>query len=150
MANLGQSYSKENLPEPTGFDPIPAGWYDATITGAEVKDTKTSGGQYIAVKYTVVGPTHQGRVIFSNVNIRNQNPKAQEIGLANLNALITSIGLDTVSDTDQLIGGDCQIKVKIREAKDGYDAQNEVSGWKALEGGAIKKPAETSKPAWMK
>jgi hypothetical protein len=147
MANLGTTFSRDELPVSQGFEPIPAGWYTATVTGAELKDTKEGAGQYINVQYTVLGPEHQGRVLFGIINIRNASTKAQEIGLSNLNSLMASIGLEKVQDTDQLIGHDCQIKVKIRPAKDGYDAQNDVSGWKAPSGGikssapVIKKPA---------
>lgn len=148
MANLGTTFSRDELPVSQGFDPIPAGWYTATVTGAELKDTKSCDGQYINVQYTILGPEHQGKVLFGLINIRNASTKAQEIGLSNLNSLMAAIGLEKVQDTDQLIGHDCQIKVKIRPAKDGYEASNDVSGWKASEGGmrttsapVIKKPA---------
>jgi len=149
MANLGQTFNKENLPESSGFDPIPAGWYQASVSGAELKDTKDGEGQYIAVQYAILAPTHQGRVVFANINIRNKSAKAQEIGLSNLNGLMRSIGLTSISDSDQLVGGSCQIKVKIQAAKDGYEASNDVSGWKAIEGGVPKTDAP-KKPAWAK
>ena len=148
MANLGTTFSRDELPVSQGFEPIPAGWYTATVTGAELKDTKAGDGQYINVQYTVLGPEYQGRVIFGLINIRNASTKAQEIGLSNLNSLMAAIGLEKVQDTDQLIGHDCQVKVKIRPAKDGYEASNDISGWKASEGGikttsapVAKKPA---------
>ena len=147
MANLGQTFNKENLPESSGFDPIPAGWYQASVSGAELKDTKDGEGQYIAVQYAILAPTHQGRVVFANISIRNKSAKAQEIGLSNLNALMSSIGLTSISDSDQLVGGSCQIKVKIQAAKDGYEASNDVSGWKAIEGG-VPKPDAPRRPAW--
>ena len=40
MANLGTTFSRDELPVSQGFEPIPAGWYTATVTGAELKDTK--------------------------------------------------------------------------------------------------------------
>ena len=156
MANLGQTFNKENLPESSGFDPIPAGWYQASVSGAELKDTKDGEGQYIAVQYAILAPTHQGRVVFANINIRNKSAKAQEIGLSNLNALMRSIGLTSISDSDQLVGGSCQIKVKIKapvldkETKEViYEASNDVSGWKAIEGG-VPKTDVPKKPAWAK
>ncbi len=154
MANLGTTFSRDELPVSQGFDPIPAGWYTATVTGAELKDTKAGDGQYINVQYTIIGPEHQGRVLFGIINIRNASTKAQEIGLSNLNALMAAIGLEKVQDTDQLIGHDCQIKVKVKPAvlnddkSEKYSAGNDISGWKPSSGGfksasapVAKKPA---------
>ena len=93
MANLGTTFSRDELPVSQGFDPIPAGWYTATVTGAELKDTKAGDGQYINVQYTVLGPEYQGRVIFGLINIRNASTKAQEIGMSNINSLMAAIGL---------------------------------------------------------
>ena len=62
------------------FEPLPAGWYDATISSAEIVPTKMGNGKYIKIRYNINGPTHQGRVVFGNLNVRNPNPKAEEIG----------------------------------------------------------------------
>jgi hypothetical protein len=150
---LDQTFNTNDLPQSAGFDPIPAGAYNATIDKAEVKPTKDGTGQYISIGYTITGPTHQGRMVFGNVNIRNNSAKAQEIGLANLNAIMRAAGIATLQDTDQLIGKNVRIKVKVREAKDGYDASNDVSGWEALEGSqppAPPKAEEKGKPAFLR
>lgn len=137
MANLGTTFDTNTLPQSTGgnFDPLPPGWYTATITQAELKDTKSGSGQYIKVRYDVTGPTHQGRVVFGNINIRNQNPKAEEIGQQQLGDLMRSIGLSRVTDTDELLNHSVSIKLKIRE-QEGYEPTNDVSGFKAAGGGS--------------
>jgi hypothetical protein len=81
MAFLDEEYSVDTLPQSTSnFEPLPEGWYNAAITGAEIKATKAGDGKYIACKYTITGPSHQGRVIFGNLNIKNASTKAEEIG----------------------------------------------------------------------
>ena len=90
MAYLGQEYVIEDLPVGAGFDPIPAGWYTVKIVEAKLKDTKSGTGQYIAVRYDVLGPQYQGRVVFGNINIKNQNPQAEEIGRQQLGDLSRS------------------------------------------------------------
>jgi hypothetical protein len=138
MANLGEVFDVEFLPKGKGaFDPIPAGWYTATMSGAEVKATKTGTGQYIAVKYTITGPSHQGRVIFGNLNIKNQSPKAEEIGRQQLREILEATGLSKVEDTDQLIGHNLQIKVDIEKSEQ-YGDRNQIKGFKAIVGGAPK------------
>lgn len=156
MAQLGQTFTTAELPEGQNFEPIPAGWYSVTVTGAEVKETKAGTGQYIAVRYDVTGPTHEGRVIFGNLNIRNPNPKAEEIGRQQLGDLMRAIGLASVTDTDQLIGGRCQIKVAIQKSEE-YGDKNEVKGYKA-DGSAppvaaaatASAPAPAAAPPWAK
>ena len=132
MAFLGQTYTTEDLPQGNGsFEPIPAGNYDAEISEADVVPTRNGSGQYIKLKLTILGPTHQGRVVFSNINIRNASSQAEAIGLQQLGDIARAVGLASVSDSDQLVGKNLQIKVSIRPAKDGYEAQNEVKGYKA-------------------
>jgi len=144
MAFLNEEFNVDNLPQGTGsFDPLPPGWYSATITGAELKNTKSGSGQYIAVRYDITGPTHQGRVVFGNLNIRNPNPKAEEIGRQQLGEIMRAIGIAKVTDTDQLIGATLQIKLEIRH-QEGYEPTNEVKGYKSLNGSA---PVPATTPA---
>lgn len=157
---LGQEYNVDDLPQGDGnFDPLPAGWYTATIAAAELKDTKAGTGKYISVRFDVTGPTHQGRVVFTNLNISNPNPKAEEIGRQQLGDIARAIGLRTVSDTDQLIGGNLTIKVSVKDDPQ-YGKSNEVKGFKAIEGSAPPAAASsapapsasaaTNKPPWAK
>ena len=137
MASLGETFEVSALPQGnTGsFDPLPPGWYSATMSAAEIKDTKTGTGKYIALRYDITGPTHQGRVVFGNLNIRNQSPKAEEIGRQQLGDICRSIGLSHVGDTDQLIGHSLMIKLDIEKSEQ-YGDKNQVKGFKPIAGGA--------------
>jgi hypothetical protein len=160
MAFLDEEFSVDSLPVSTSnFEPLPEGWYNAAITGAEIKSTKAGDGKYIAVKYAITGPTHQGRVIFGNLNIKNASTKAEEIGRQQLGEIMRAIGLATVRDTDQLIGGNLGIKLAVRT---GEYSGNEIKGFKALGGSAapamggmpkfVSAPAAPGKaaPPWAK
>jgi hypothetical protein len=159
MAFLDEEFSIDTLPKGTSnFEPLPEGWYNATITGAEVKDTKAGDGKYIACKYTVTGPSHQGRVVLGNLNIKNASTKAEEIGRQQLGEIMRAIGLGKVSDTDQLIGGNLGIKLTV---KTGEYVGNEIKAYRALVGAASTAaapfksvaPAATSSkaaPPWAK
>lgn len=158
MALLNQSFDVNDLPASSGdFSPLPEGWYTATIASAEIKDTKDKTGQYIAVRYDITGPTHQGRVVFGNVNIKNKSTQAEEIGRQALGSIMRAIGLARVDDTDQLIGGNLQIKLSIRQ-QEGYEPTNDVRSFKAIEGGAMPAPnqvateakAPAGSPPWAK
>ena len=147
MSFLGETFNAADLPQGTGgFDPIPAGVYTASITQANLKDTKDGTGKMIAIRLDITGPSHQGRVIFSNINIRNKSPKAEEIGRQQLGEIMRAIGLASLQDTDQLIGGQVQIKVDI-EKKEGYEARNQVKGYKAVAGSVAPAPNPAAAPA---
>ena len=99
------------------------------------------------MRYDITGPTHQGRVVFGNLNIKNASAKAEEIGRQQLGELMRAIGLARVTDTDQLIGGVLQIKLDVRAATEQYDAQNEVKGFKAITGSVPTFAAPAASPA---
>ena len=161
MAFLDEEFTLDTLPKGTSnFEPLPDGWYNATITGAEVKPTKAGDGKYIAAKYTITGPSHQGRVVFGNLNIKNASTKAEEIGRQQLGEIMRAIGLAKVTDTDQLIGGNLGIKLVV---KTGEYAGNEIKGYKSMGvgspvavapfkpvGPAAGAPAAKSAPPWAK
>jgi len=148
MANLGETFEVSALPQGnTGnFDPLPPGWYSATMSAAEIKNTKTGTGQYIALRYDITGPTHQGRVVFGNLNIRNASPKAEEIGRQQLGDICRAIGLARVGDTDQLIGNSLMIKLDIEKSEQ-YGDKNQVKGFKPIAGGAPPRVAMAAAPA---
>ena len=163
MAFLEHAINLDDLPESTGagdFQPLPAGWYSATINTANLEPTKDGTGQKISVRFDITGPTHQGRVVYSNLNIKNKSEKAEEIGRAQLGSIMRAIGLTQVSNTDQLVGGSLQIKLDIKTDEQ-YGTRNEVKGYKAA-GDAMPasaaptfaKPSEAkatgSAPPWAK
>jgi len=129
------------------FEVLAPGWYTASVSGAEVKQTKSGTGQYLRVEYTISGPSGAGRKVWSNYNVRNENPKAESIGREQLAELCRCVGLARVNDTDQLLGCNVSVKLKVREASNGYDAANEVQAHKAIEGSAPPAPAKAAAPA---
>lgn len=148
MALLDTTYDINTLPSGnTGdFSPLPPGWYTAAITQADLRPTKDGTGQYVAVRYDITGPTHQGRVVYANLNIKNKNPKAEEIARQQLGDIMRAIGMTQVRDTDELLGAQLQIKLKIRE-QEGYEPSNDVSGWKSIGGSAPSAPSVSSSSA---
>jgi len=146
MAFLPEAFDVNELPQSTtgNFEPLPAGWYTVTITQSELKPNKAGTGQYIKLRYDVTGPTHQGRVVFGNLNIKNPNQKAEEIGRQQLGDIMRAIGLAKVTDTDQLIGGNLSIKLDVKNDEK-YGDSNEVKGFKSVSGSAA--PVAASMPS---
>lgn len=130
MAQLGQTFSANEAPAESDYSLIPAGWYSARITQAELKDTNAKTGKYINVRYDLTDGAHAGRVVFGMVTVRNPNAKAEEIGRQQIGKMCRALGLETVSDTDQLVGGELLIKVTVRRSEE-YGDKNDVKDWKA-------------------
>lgn len=150
MAFLGETFDVNDLPENESagdFQPLPDGWYSATITGAELGDTKAGTGKYIRVAYDVTGPTHQGRKVWGNLNVQNTNDKAEAIGRQQLGELMRAAGLAKVKDTDELLGATLEIKVRGKPAEGQHPAGNEVKGWRSAAGSAMPKPQPAAAPA---
>lgn len=137
MANLGFNINVNDLPQDNGgdFSPVPAGEYQVRIADASIETTKSGTGQYIKLRLDIIGPSHEGRVLFSNLNIKNDSAKAEEIGRQQLGSVMRAINLGSLQDTDQLIGGHMSVKVAIRKSEQ-YGDQNEVKSYKAMQGAA--------------
>jgi len=130
--NLSSLAFDANTVEPaSSFDPLPAGNYNVIITESEVRDTKNGTGQYISLKMMVFDGEFMDRVLFSNINFKNANETTQKIGKQQLSALCRSVGVLTPKDSSDLHEKPITVKVAIRPAKDGYDAQNEVKSFLA-------------------
>lgn len=114
------------------FDPIPAGWYNAMIDQSEMKPTKDGSGAYLELRYSIIDGQFINRKIFTRLNLQNANPTAQEIAYKTLSAIAHATGVIQVADSNQLHGIPHKIKVKIRPAKDDYEATNEISGYKNI------------------
>ena len=145
MSFLDDPFDLNDLPAGNGgdFEPVPAGWYYVKIVSASVETTKAGTGKYIKVRFDILGPSFQGRVLFTNLNTRNPNPKAEEIGKQQLGDIMRAIGLQRMTDTDQLIGGALSVKVIVKDDPT-YGPGNEVKAYKAVEGSAV--PMSTATP----
>ena len=159
MAILGFTVNASDLPEDNAGDysPVPAGEYDVEIKDAEIRTTKSGTGQYIAMRLDIVAPSHEGRVVWANLNIKNDSQKAEEIGRQQLGQVMRAIGLPSLQDTDQLIGGAMGVKLSIRKSEE-YGDSNEVKAYKSAKGtvSAAKPaqmasaPAASAQPPWAK
>jgi hypothetical protein len=112
------------------IEPIPAGWYNAMIDESEMKPAKTEGNYFLQLRFTIIEGMYANRKVYTRLNLRNSNPQAQEIAYKELSAICHAVGVMQVQDSQQLHGRPLKIKVKLKPAADGYDASNEVNGFK--------------------
>ena len=118
------------------FDPIPAGWYKFMIVESEQKPTKDQQGAYLQLQLKVVDGEYAGRVVFDRLNLHNKNQVAVEIAYKTLSAICHATGVIQCADSQQLHGIPLEAKVSVSPANDGYDASNDVKGYRKIDGAA--------------
>ena len=142
MAQLGFNAGEY---DPTdGFTPLPAGDYVAMVTEAGVVYTK-SGGQMVKMTYTVMEGQFEGRKIWSQHNIVNNNPKAEEIGRKEISRIAHAIGQPQLNDTDHLLNQVMTIGIIIKQDP-GYGPKNEVKKWTGHNNRQPTQPAPEQPP----
>ena len=117
-----------------GFAPLPDGWYEVTVIGADDKLTKAGDGAYINLRLEVEAPTHAGRQLWAIHLYRHPNETAERLGLAMLHGLARAAGRSTMPrDLLSWQGLRVEAKLKVKPASGGYDAGNEVKEYRALD-----------------
>jgi hypothetical protein len=84
------------------FDALPPGRYEVIISESEMKDTKAGTGQYLQLTWTVVGGQHEGRKLWSRLNLVNPNATAVSIAERELSAICHCVGILVPQDSEEL------------------------------------------------
>jgi hypothetical protein len=111
---LDKAIFLSQMPEPKPVGPIPDGDYQACIDAAEIKSTRDGSGKILSVTFSIIGPNYAGRKVWVNLNIENKNPIAEQIAHEELGRIMRACGLESITDTDQLIGAPMEIKTKTK------------------------------------
>jgi hypothetical protein len=128
MADL--SWFNANEVQPTQFDVLPAGEYEAVIVSSEMKATQAGTGRYLKLELQVLNGEYQNRKIWDNLNIENPNAHAVTIARGTLSAICRSVGVLTPHDSSELHNKPLRIKVKVSPARDGFDESNKIAAYK--------------------
>ena len=131
MASL--SFNATTAPQSTGFDPIPAGRYTVMIIDSMMCDTKAGNGSYLKLTFKILEGEHINRLIWTNLNLDNPNPKAVEIAQSELAAICRACDLSQIDDSQELHGIPMTAQIKVKPAQGGYDASNAITGFKKYE-----------------
>jgi len=120
-------FDANNVDPAQSRDPIPAGWYKAVITESEEKPTKAQTGSYLQMTVEVIDGDHAGRKAFERLNLNNPNATAVEIAQRTLSSICRAVGVMTPRQSADLHDKPFMVKIKVKPAKDGYDASNEIA-----------------------
>ena len=128
---LDQAIYLADIQETQKMGLVPDGWYQSVIEMADLRTTKDGTGKYISVRFSIIGPDYANRSVFANLNIVNKSIVAEAIGREELGKIMRSCGLETITDTDEIIGAPVEILVKSKKEV-GYDDKNIVSDYRQI------------------
>src|SRR5262245_43160445 len=75
------------------FEPFPPGWYQAQIIENSVEYPQNRNGSYLLAVFEILNNGHEGRRIYQNVTLQNNNQQAVEIGQRLLKDIYDSVGV---------------------------------------------------------
>ena len=98
------------------FEPIPAGRYDAVLTGFKLQKSK-AGGDYVSLEFTVDDPEFGGRKAWQNNSLQSQALWALKRNCISLGAEPDDLSgaVDIEEVLGDLVGNDCRLDLDIRE-----------------------------------
>lgn len=155
MAQLGKKFdATAHDTEQRDYEELPNGIYQLEIEASDVTETSTGSGAILKTTMVVVAPEdYKGRKLFTNYNLENKNPKAQEIGQRQFASLCRAIGESEVEDSEDLHYKVFTAKIGLgKPSKDGqYPARAEIKRYYFPDEGNVPEPEidanQPSKPA---
>lgn len=153
MASLGSTFNaQEHDTEQRGdYEELPNGTYSLEIEASDVVPTKAGNGTVLKTTGVVIAPeAYKGRKLFTQYNLENSNPQAQEIGQRQFASLCRAIGVDAVSDSEELHFRAFTAKIGLgKPSKDGqYPARAEIKTYFFPDTGNVPEPEiDANQPA---
>lgn len=148
---MSYTYTVDSLPKSKSFELIPNGTYSARITKSEPRTTK-AGGEMLGLSLTITGPSNQGRIVFSNINLKCENPTAEKIGNEQLHGLMVATGKTSLTreTAEQFVNCEVMIRISTRPASGDYEAANTVQAFTAPKSAGVPMAdsVQASRPAW--
>ncbi|HWD14304.1 MAG TPA: DUF669 domain-containing protein [Pseudochrobactrum sp.] len=143
MAQLGQRFNaQDHDTTQSDYSELPNGDYELEIEASEIKEGANGTG--LKTTMTVVRPDeYKGRKLFNFYNLEHKNAQAQEIGQRQFASLCRAIGVDGVSDSEELHFKLFTVKVGLgKPSKDGqYPARAEIKKYYFPDEGNAPTPA---------
>ena len=116
-----------------GFqDPIPEGWYNASMFESALAPNKNGNGAVLTCKFKVIDGYYKSNVVTARLNIRNTNEIAQRIGLGQLSAICHSVNVLNCVDSNMLHNIPLKLKVSIL-FQDGYSPSNNIVAYRSAQ-----------------
>jgi hypothetical protein len=144
MATLNFKASAVEITD-RSYDPLPEGDYEMMVVKSASKATRAGNGHYLELEMQVISGNYSGRRHWERLNLDNPSEKTVKIAQEQLAKLCMALGLDDVSDSEELHDRPfiAEIGIDSKDAK-----SNRIYDYKSAEGAApAPAPAVAAKPA---
>lgn len=138
---MGFSFNKaDHTPSKGGdFAPLPDGWYTCQCDKVELKNSKSSDGQYLNFQWRVIGEDYRNRVIFDMVMVHG-SADAVRIGKDTLWTICEAAGIDGFKDTSELVGITVDVRVTVEKGKGDWPDRNRIRKFQPAKTGQAPPP----------
>lgn len=122
------NFNANEVEPSTGFDPIPAGKYQAVIVDSEMKPTRSGNGRYLQLEFEIIEGEYRNRRVWARLNLENTNQEAVRIARADLSAVCRAVNVLQPRDSVELHNLPLTITVRCRKNQND-EIVNEVRGY---------------------
>jgi hypothetical protein len=149
MAELGAVFDATEIDPQTPFEVIPAGKYVAELVNSEMRPTKDGTSKYLWLEFEISDGSCKGRKLWDRLSLFHPDEQPRLIAQRSLSALCHATGKLRIQESEELHDIPVLLTVRVRPAKDGYDASNEIRGYSAIDGSSrtTAPTNDTAKPA---
>ena len=116
--------------QPSSFEAIPTGTYEAVISNSESRPMKSGNGMGFNLEFEIISGECKGRKAFAWITFEHRtSPDAQRIGREQLSAICRAVGVTQLNDTAQLHNLPLLIVVTLDKND---PTRNIIKGFKAV------------------
>ena len=132
------NFDADQVEPNSDFQAMPPGDYLSTILSAAMVATKDKLGAFLEIVFQIIDGPHTKRQITTRLNLKNRNPKAVELAEGELSSICRAIfppNHRKLTDTDQLVGGNLILRLKIITRRDTGEPDNAIRKYLARPSG---------------
>lgn len=147
MANLGINFNASDHEDMADFTPVPVGDYVVIMKDSEVKETKNGKGAYLNCTFEIIEGQFRGRLLFSILNLWNQNETAVKIAKQELATIGRACGVLSATDSSMFHNRPMIAHVAIEESDPKYGPKNVIKNYKSVNGSGVATSPSTAMDA---
>lgn len=142
--------------QPSVFDVLPEGEYAVRVSKVGVKINRANTGKTASIQLTVLDGDYKGRTVYDNLTVvmfdadnDAKKAQAQQIGRAQLAALLAACGKAGENNLANIVDRECFARVRVQPAQGEWEARNIVRGYRAPAGVVqhdTREPVRTAPP----
>ena len=111
------------------LDPLPPGRYLAEIVSSGMRPNRSGRGSHIELEFVVADGEHEGRHLWSRLNVDHPNETAVRIAKQDLASICRAVGIDRLSETEELHGGRLVLVLRAARRHDTGETTTEIRGY---------------------